>query len=59
MTDVIEHNRNEGFLGGLLTSMANAAIKPDPGYPAAPDLQRSLANAFDNVGAYLKPRKHE
>jgi hypothetical protein len=52
---VIEHNRNEGLLGGLLTSMANAAIKPDPGYPAAPGLQRSLANAFDNVGAYLKP----
>jgi hypothetical protein len=57
MTDVIEHDPNEGFLGGLVTSIVNSAIKPDPRYPATPELETSLANAFDNVGAYLKPSK--
>jgi hypothetical protein len=57
MTDVIEHDSNESFLGGLVTSLANSVIKPDPRYPATPELERSLADAFDNVGAYLKPPK--
>jgi len=59
MTDVIKHSRKEGFLGGLLTSVANSAMKPDPTHPPTPGLEKSLANAFDNVGEYLKPRKHE
>jgi len=57
MTDFIEHNSKEGFLAGLLTSIANSAIKPDPKHPAAPALEECLSNAFDNVGAYLKPGK--
>jgi len=57
MSDVIEHSSKEGFLAGLLTSIANSAIKPDPKYPAAPDLEASLSTAFDNVGACLKPSK--
>ncbi len=57
MTDFIGHDPNEGFLGGLVTSLVNSAIKPDPKYPATPALERSLANAFDNVGVYLKPKK--
>jgi hypothetical protein len=57
MTDVIEHSPKEGFWGGLLTSLANSAIKPEPGYPAAPGVDRSLGSAFDNVGSYLKPPK--
>jgi hypothetical protein len=57
MTDVIEHDPNEGFLGGLVMSMVNSAIKGDPKYPATPELERSLADAFDNVGAFLKPAK--
>ena len=59
MTDIIKHSRKEGFLGGLLTSVANSAMKPDPTHPPTPGLEKSLANAFDNVGEYLKPRKHE
>ena len=57
MTDVIEHSPKEGFLGGLVTSIVNSAIKPDPKYPATPAIEKSLANAFDNVGVYLKPIK--
>jgi len=57
MTDVIEHDPKEGFLGGLVTSIVNSAIKPDPKYPPTPQLDRSLANAFDNLGDYLKPSK--
>jgi hypothetical protein len=57
MTDVIGHSAKEGFLAGLLKSVANSAIKPDPKYPAAPGLETSLSNAFDNVGACLKPKK--
>jgi hypothetical protein len=57
MTDFIEHNSKEGFLAGLLTSIANSAIKPDPKYPAAPELEVCLSSAFDNVGAFLKPGK--
>ena len=57
MTVFIEHNSKEGFLAGLLTSIANSAIKPDPKHPAAPALEASLSNAFDNVGAFLKPSK--
>jgi hypothetical protein len=57
MSDVVEHDAKEGFLGGLITSMVNSAIKPDPKYPATPEFERSLANAFDNVGDYLKPSK--
>jgi hypothetical protein len=57
MTDFLEHQSKEGFLAGLLTSIANSAIKPDPKYPAAPDLQATLSSAFDNVGAFLKPGK--
>lgn len=59
MTDVIEHDPNEGFLGGLVTSLVNSALKPGPKYPATPELERSLANAFDNVGLYLKPKKQK
>ena len=57
MSDVIEHSPKEGFWGGLLTSMVNSTLKPDPGYPAPPSLDRSLGEAFDNVGDYLKPAK--
>jgi hypothetical protein len=57
MTDIIEHSANEGFLGGLVTSIANSALRPEPKYPPTPGLDGSLANAFDNVGAYLKPSK--
>ena len=57
MTDIVEHDPNEGFLGGLVTSMVNSAIKPDPKYPATPKFETCLANAFDNVGVYLKPSK--
>jgi hypothetical protein len=57
MSDVIEHSPDEGFLGSLVTSIVNSAIKPDPRYPPTPGLEKSLANAFDNVGAYLKPGK--
>jgi hypothetical protein len=57
MTDVVEHDPKEGFLGGLVTSIVNSAIKPDPRYPPTPEFERSLANAFDNVGAFLKPSK--
>jgi len=57
MSDVIEHNPKEGFLGGLITSIANSAIKPEPDFPPAPTFEMSLANAFDNVGTYLKPSK--
>jgi len=59
MSDVVEHDPNEGFLGGLVMSMVNSAIKGDPKYPATPDLEKSLASAFDNVGAYLKPPKRK
>ena len=59
MTDVIEHDRKEGFLGGLVTSMVNSAIKPDPKYPPTPKFETCLANAFDNVGVYLKPSKND
>jgi hypothetical protein len=57
MSDFIEHNPKEGFLGGLLTSVANSVIKPEPDFPPAPTFEMSLTNAFDNVGAYLKPGK--
>ena len=57
MSDVIEHDKNESFLGGLAKSLANSAIKPDPKYPSAPELEKSLANAFDNIGEFLKPKK--
>lgn len=57
MTDVVEHDPKEGFLGGLLTSMLNSTIKPDPKYPATPEFEKTLAYAFDNVGEYLKPSK--
>jgi hypothetical protein len=57
MTDIVEHDPKEGFLGGLITSMVNSTIKPDPKYPATPEFHRSLTNAYDNVGDYLKPKK--
>jgi len=57
MSDFIEHNPKEGVLGGILTSVANSVIKPDPEFPPAPTFEMSLANAFDNVGLYLKPTK--
>lgn len=57
MSDVVEHSSNEGFLGGLVTSIVNSAIKPEPKYPATPGVEQSLANAFDNTGEYLKPSK--
>ena len=57
MTDIVEHDSKEGFLGGLLTSLVNSSLKPDPEYPAAPGLESSLGAAFDNVGIYLKPSK--
>ena len=57
MSDFIEHNPKEGVLGGVLTSVANSVIKPDPGFPPAPTFEMSLTNAFDNVGLYLKPSK--
>ena len=57
MSDVVEHNPKEGFVGGLVTSLVNSAIKPDPKYPPTPRLETCLASAFDNVGAYLKPSK--
>lgn len=57
MTDVVEHDPKEGFVGGLITSIVNSAIKPDPDYPPTPECGKSLADAFDNVGAYLKPSK--
>jgi hypothetical protein len=57
MSDVIEHDPKEGFLGGLLTSIANSAIKPDPKYPPTPRLETCLASAFDNVGLFLKTSK--
>jgi len=57
MSDVIGHDPNEGFLGGLVTSIVNSAIKPDPKYPPTPRFETCLANAFDNVGVYLKPSK--
>ena len=59
MSDVIEHDSREGFLSGLAKSIVNSTIKPDPKHPRTPELEKSLANAFDNVGEYLKPRKHE
>ena len=55
MTDIVEHSPDEGFFGGLITSIVNSALKPDPAYPGAPELDTSLGNAFDNVGDYLKP----
>jgi hypothetical protein len=57
MSDVIEHEKGEGFLGGLVKSIANSAIKPDPKYPPTPAFEKSLANAFDDVGAFLKPKR--
>ena len=57
MTDIVEHSPDEGFFGGLITSIVNSALKPDPAYPGAPELDTSLGNAFDNVGDYLKPSK--
>ncbi len=57
MSDIIEHNPKEGFLGGLVTSLVNSALKPEPQYPPAPGLEGCLGIAFDNVGAYLKPSK--
>ncbi|MGH7741151.1 MAG: hypothetical protein ACRENS_03930 [Candidatus Eiseniibacteriota bacterium] len=57
MTDIVEHDPKEGFLGGLLTSVVNSTLKPDPKYPPAPGLESSLSCAFDDVGAYLKPSK--
>jgi hypothetical protein len=57
MSDVIEHDEKEGFLGGLITSIANAAIKGDPKYPRTPSFESSLTSAYDNVGDYLKPKK--
>ena len=51
MTDVVEHGSNESFLGGLVTSVVNSAIKGDPKYPAAPDLEASLVNAFEMSGS--------
>jgi len=57
ISDVIEHDPKEGFLGGMVKSIVNSAIKPDPKYPPTPELEQSLANAFDNVGEYLKPSK--
>ena len=57
MSDVIQHDPHEGFLGGLVTSIANSVIKGDPRYPAAPRVETCLANAFDNTGVYLKPGK--
>lgn len=57
MSDVIEHDPKEGFLGGLITSIANSAIKGDPKYPKTPTFESSLTSAYDNVGDYLKPKK--
>ena len=57
MTDIVEHDPKEGFFGGLITSVVNSILKPDPAYPGAPGLDRSLGNAFDNVGNYIKPSK--
>jgi len=59
MSDVIEHGPDEGFLGGLITSLANSVIKPDPKYPPKPEFETSLANAFDSVGEYLKHKKEK
>jgi hypothetical protein len=59
MMDIVEHDPKEGFLGGLLTSLVNSSLKPDPRYPATPEFESSLAVAFDNVGAYLKPSKNK
>lgn len=58
MTDVVPHDPKEGFLGGLAKSIVNSTIKPDPQYPRTPEFERTLANAFDEVGTYLKPSKH-
>jgi len=57
MTDIVDHDPKESFFGGLVTSLVNSALKPDPKYPPAPGLEASLGNAFDEVGAYLKPKK--
>ena len=57
MSDIVEHDPKEGFLGGLVTSLVNSALKPDPKYPPVPDLEGTLSDAFDDVGAYLKPKK--
>ena len=57
MSDIIGHGKDESFLAGLLTSVVNDALKPDPKYPKAPPLDESLTAAFDNVGVFLKPKK--
>jgi hypothetical protein len=59
MTDIIEHDPDESFLGGLITAIANSALKPDPTYPATPAVESSLANAFGNVGTYLRPGREK
>lgn len=57
MTDVIGTSSNDSFLASLLKGVANGVIKPNPKHPVEPDLEASLSNAFDNVGAFLKPGK--
>jgi len=59
ITDVIDHDPNESFLGSLVTSAVNSTLKPDPKHPPAPELERCLANAIDFVGVYLKPSKRK
>jgi len=57
MSDIVEHGKDEGFFGGLLTSVVNSILKPDPKFPPAPELEEPLVVAFDNVGVFLKPKK--
>jgi hypothetical protein len=56
-SDLFKHTAGEGVLGGVAKSLLNAAAKPDGQYPAAPSLDASLSNAFDDVGEHLKERK--
>ena len=57
MSDFVPHDKKESFIGGMVKSIVNSAIKPDPDYPSPPTFRRCLATAFDNVGEYLKVEK--
>ena len=57
MSDFVPRDKKESFVGSVIKSIVNSAIKPDPDYPSSPTFERCLATAFDNVGEYLKVEK--
>lgn len=52
-SDLLEGKPGDSILGSIAKAVVNAAAKPDMTYPGPPDLDATIANAFDDVGNYL------